>query len=127
MAWENPHEVLEGALAGQDLTAAQDSFVLVDSSGNIILNATAGGAVDGVLLGKPNVGQPASVALGGRCIVKCGAGVNPGDLVASDDQGRAVTAAGGTFAAGRALSGTTTAGERLTIALKPYGFLPVVP
>jgi len=124
MAWENPKDILEGVVAGADLTAAQDSFVVIDSNGAVVLNTSAGGVVDGVLIGKPDVGEPASVALGGRCIVRCGAAVTAGDLVQSDAQGRAITAVSATFAAGRALSTTSTAEERLTIALKPAGYLP---
>jgi hypothetical protein len=124
MAFENPHDVCEGLKAGADLTAAQDSFVVIDSSGTVILNTVAGGIVDGVLIGKPNVGQPASVAMGGRCIVRCGAAVDPGDPIQSDNQGRAIKALSATFAAGRALTGTTQAGERLTVNLKPFGYLP---
>lgn len=124
MAFENPHEILEGLLAGEDLSLAQDSLVVIDNTGKAVLNTVAGGIVDGVLLGKPTTGQVASVACGGRAIVKCGAAVDPGDPVASDDQGRAIKALSATFAFGRALTGTTTAGERLTVNLKAFGYLP---
>lgn len=124
MAFENPHEILEGLLAGEDLSLAQDCLVVVDNTGKAVLNTVAGGLVDGVLMGKPTTGQPASVACSGRAIVKCGAAVDPGDPVQSDDQGRAIKALTATYAFGRALTGTTQAGERLTVNVKPFGYLP---
>lgn len=131
MAWENPHDVLESVLAGESLVHGQDLFVNVDNTGRVVVNTIAGGPVDGVLLNKPDTNQPASVALGGRCIVTVGAKVDVGALVTSDNQGRAITAGllgPGEIICGKALSAATNPGEKITIILKTYGvFIPLPP
>ena len=120
MAWSNPKGVIPTILSASDLSSKQYHFVTLDSSAKAALSA-AGGLVDGVLQDKPDgADKDAAVATSGQSKVMAGDAVTSGDLVASDDLGRAVPVSPGEWAAGRALS-DASADEYVTVHLFPYG------
>lgn len=110
-----------GVLASADLSASQFCFVVVNSSGQLALPA-AGGDADGVLQDKPNAaGQAGEVAILGVSKVVVGTGgVTAGDLVATDNAGKAVTAATGNKILGRAMA-TGAAGSIVPVLIQQKG------
>ena len=91
--------------ASADLSASQFCFVVVNANGQLALPA-AGSHAEGILQDKPNAqGQTGEVGVLGVSKVLVGAGgVTAGDLIATDVNGKAVTAAAGNFVLGRALA-----------------------
>ncbi len=105
--------------AGADLSADQFKFVTL-SSGQAILNTSAGGSCIGVLQGDPDAqGKAAEIATGTGQIVKveCGGTVSQDDKVQSDATGRAATAASGDHVQGDALDAGAV-GELIRVLLK---------
>lgn len=95
--------------ANADLSASQFCFVAVNSSGLLILPATAGDDAIGVLQNKPAAqGRAGEVALlngSGRVKVVAGATLAPGAKVQSDTSGHAIAAATGDHVLGTVLVG----------------------
>jgi len=115
MAWEKVGPTLPGMVAGADLTSAQYRFVVVNSSGKVVL-AGAGAVVDGVVQNNPNTDQAATVwGVGSVSKVVAGAAVAQGALVASNGSGQAITAVSGNYIAGRALQAATGAGQLIPV------------
>ena len=110
-----------GVPASADLSASQFCFVTVNANGQLALPA-AGGDADGILQDKPNgSGVEGSVATGGVSKLVVGAaGVTAGDLLASDANGHAVTAATGNKILGRALA-TGAAGVIIPALIQQKG------
>ena len=110
-----------GVPASADLSASQFHFVVVNNNGQLALPA-AGGDGDGVLQDKPNAaGIEGEMAIGG--VTKVGAGgVTAGDLIATDNAGKAVTAAAGNKILGRALA-TGAAGVIIPLLIQQKGKL----
>ena len=108
-------------LAGADLSASQFCFVVVNNAGQLALPA-AGGDADGVLQDKPNAaGQAGEVAILGVSKVVVGTGgVTAGDLIATDNAGKAVTAATGNKILGRAMA-TGAAGTIVPVLIQQKG------
>ena len=81
------------ATAGESLTAGIYKFGIYDSSGNIVVQTTAQGAVAGIV--GMNVASggtfPLVVPDGGRAKVIAGATVAAGAKVATDTAGKAIT------------------------------------
>ena len=104
MAYEQTLRTI-GAPASADLSASQFCFVVVNANGQLALPA-AGGDAEGILQDKPNgAGVYGEVAILGVSKLVVGAGgVNAGDLLATDVNGKAVTAAAGNKILGRALT-----------------------
>lgn len=103
MAFEGNQTCMIGVLAGADLSAAQYTFGVLNSSGAIIKNATAGAAVEGVIQDDPTSGQPVCVAVSGASKVVYGGVVTAGDKLMSDASGKAVKATSTATAASKAL------------------------
>lgn len=132
MAFGNPLQSFSFT-STNDLSADQFRFVDLDAAnstsgvGNVILPTVAGQKAIGVLQNKPTAGQTAEVWILGISKVVAGAAVAAGDLVATDNQGRAVTAStAGAFPAanfilGRALSAASGAGVVISVLLLPGG------
>lgn len=102
--YQKPHSVT--IPAGANLSAEQFTFVVINSSGQVVQQTTAGGDAVGILGNKPAAaGDPAEVVIGG--IMKCvlGATVAAGAKVQSDTTGRAITAATGDHVLGVCLVG----------------------
>jgi len=91
MAYENV-EIIPSMEAGEDLSAAQHRFGIINAAGQVVRNTTVGEDCDGVIQDDPDtIGY--SVALGNQGISKvvAGAVVALGDKVMSDAVGRAIT------------------------------------
>jgi hypothetical protein len=80
MAYDNVTQTIS-LPAGADLRTHQFKLVEINTSGQIVLAATAGQRCLGVLQNEPNTGEPADVAVAG--ISKCVAGgtIDEGDLI----------------------------------------------
>lgn len=111
------------AEAGQDLSAKQYHWVTVASDGQI--DPTGDGALmDGVLMDKPSAaGQSASMAIHGVVPMIAGDTITRGDLVASDTNGKCVTAATTDEIGGKAMKGAA-AGDIFPVLLKLSGRAP---
>ena len=114
-------------LAGAAMTSPAMKAVKYDSSGNIVF-ATAGALVAGLLL--PSAED--SVASGDRVDVQikdiglwiAGAAVAKGAELASDANGKAVTAAAGDFIAAIALEAASAAGKVIKVQIVKLGYKP---
>jgi hypothetical protein len=120
MAYEQTLRTI-GAPASADLSASQFCFVVVNASGRLALPA-AGSHAEGILQDKPNgAGVYGDVGILGVSKVLVGAGgVTAGDLLASDANGKAVTATAGNFVLGRALA-TGAAGTYVPALIQQKG------
>jgi hypothetical protein len=103
MAYEQTLHTIS-APASADLSASQFCFVAVNSSGQLAL-PSAGGDAEGILQDKPNAAGVAGEVgiLGVSKLVVGTGGVTAGDLLATDVNGKAVTATTGNKILGRAL------------------------
>ena len=112
-----------GLPASADLSASQFCFMATNSSGQLAL-PSAGGDADGILQDKPNAaGQEGQLAISGVSKVVVGTGgVTAGDLLATDNAGKAVTAASTNKILGRALA-TGAAGVIIPALIQQKGKL----
>ena len=122
MAYEQTLRTI-GVPASADLSASQFCFVAVNANGQLALPA-AGGDADGILQDKPNAaGAVGEVGILGVSKLVVGAGgVTAGDLLATDVNGKAVTAAAGNKILGRALT-TGAAGTIIPALIQQKGKL----
>jgi hypothetical protein len=122
MAYEQTLRTI-GLPASADLSASQFCFVVVNANGQLALPA-AGGDAEGILQDKPNgAGVVGEVGiLGVSKLVVGAAGVTGGDLLASDANGKAVTAVTGNKILGRALA-TGAAGVIIPALIQQKGKL----
>lgn len=128
-------------LAGADLsTTGQNRFVALDSSGDVVLAATAGMVALGVLLNAPTSGAVAIVRRRGRCRMLFEAAIAEGVLLAvavttgraktavnttCDASGASATAAlTGSFIMAQALEESTGAGDLALVDVHPMGCRP---
>ena len=109
-------------LAGADLSAAQFRFVKTNSSGYAVL-AGAGEMANGAVQNDPEMEQAAVVDISGVTKVEAAAAINPGALVASNGDGKAVTATAEDYALGTALE-TGADGRIISILFQPSGVVP---
>lgn len=115
MATVGGNQTRETYIAGADLSAKQWTFVIMNTTDRTVVNATDGQAADGVLINTPESGKAATVVTAGRVMIEVGTGgLTAGDLVASDANGEAITAATADIVVGKALE-TAAAGTRTTI------------
>ena len=92
--------------ANADLSAYARRFVAINSSGKLVLNTTAGARCYGVLYDKPAaVDRAACVIVGGVVPVVASATIQPGDKIASTNDGRAAVATTGQHYMGIAKEG----------------------
>ena len=125
MAYEGNIQNLPGAVASGDLSTHQFKFMVVNSSGQIALNTTAGGVVDGVLQDKPTAaGHAATVAFSGVSKVVASAAITQGALISSTATGKAVTATTGEAVKGRALESAGADGDLIAVLLDTTGVAP---
>jgi hypothetical protein len=128
-------------LAGADLsTTGQNRFVALDSSGDVVLAATAGMVALGVLLNAPASGAVAIVRRRGRCRMLFEAAIAEGVLLAvavttgraktavnatADASGASATAAlTGSFIMAQAIEESTGAGDLALVDVHPMGCRP---
>lgn len=117
MAFNNIEKQVETYLAGEDLSAAQYTFVVSD--GDEVSGVGAGEAATGVLWNDPTLGKAASVVRGGEPHVYAGAAVAVGAEIAADANGKAVTATSGDVILGEARTAAGGADELVMITF--YG------
>lgn len=87
-------QVRESMIAGADLSAAQFTFVKMNTTDRTVVTTANGDAAFGVLINDPASGAAATVVTHGRVMVKVGTGgLTAGDNVAADASGVAITAA----------------------------------
>jgi hypothetical protein len=100
-----------------DLSATQFRFVNADATGKAAVPAAAGRVI-GVRQNKPKANEATTIVASGISMVEAGAAVTAGDDVASDNVGRAITAAGATtIVAGIALETASAAGVIIAVLL----------
>lgn len=122
MAYEQTLRTI-GVPASADLSASQFCFMAVNSSGQLAL-PSAGSDADGILQDKPNAAavEGELAVLGISKLVVGTAGVTAGDLLATDANGKAVTATTGNKILGRALA-TGAAGVVIPALIQQKGKL----
>lgn len=119
-AWD---DVLDGWVAGQDLSAKAFHFVQV-VPGGVFAAATAGQrGIIGVLLNAPKLGEQCLIAGGTQVEVVAGGAIAQGDTLMSQNDGRAITAAvsASNHVFGFALEAASGAGVRFRMAFGYHG------
>lgn len=109
-------------VAENDLSAAQFRIVELTGPDQVDLCDNAGDVPFGILQNKPEAGHAAEVMLIGRsrCVSDGTTPIAVGDLVGTDNQGRAVKkTADGAHYIGIAMSPSTAAGTIIDITLRP--------
>lgn len=107
-----------GLVAGADLSAESNQYRAVKVTGPFTVGlATAlGESVEGILLNKPGLGQPAEIMTTGVGPGLAGAAIAAGDRVMTAADGRIITAAtAGSRIIGRALEAATAANQVITV------------
>lgn len=118
MAYNNVLGQAETYIAGEDLSAAQYTFV--SSDGDEVTQTGAGEAAVGVLFNAPIENDAASVIRGGEPNVYVGTGgVAIGNLVTSDANGKAVVATTGDVILGEARTAAAAGGLATITFYKP--------
>lgn len=118
MAYNNILGQGEAYVAGADLTAKQYTFVTAGA--NDVVTATGdGAAATGVLWNAPAQGKAATVIRGGEPHVYAGAAIAVNAEIASDANGKAVTATSGDVVVGRARHAVGAANQLVMITF--YG------
>jgi hypothetical protein len=122
--FSSPRHTIPGTEAGADLSSSQYLFGIINSSGVVVVNTSAGGVVDGVIQDDPDT---AGFAVTLEClgVTRCVAGgtVTQGDLIMSDAAGKGVTATTTNYFRGRALTAAAS-GEIFALQLSPMGYVP---
>jgi hypothetical protein len=110
MAVENFIIPLTGLLAASDLRSNQYYMMGLNSSGTVTPCLSGDPGYIGVLLNKPNTGEPCEIAAPGSiCPVSADAAVSVGWLLICSGDGEVVTAADGGYTVGLALEAATAA------------------
>lgn len=115
------HDQLFAAIslpAGDDLTAKQYRFGKLNSSGAIVPCGVAGESAIGVIYTPGKADEAVMVAVSGLLRVVAGGSVAIAASVATDNQGRAVTASGDALVLGKALTAASGAGQVITVLVK---------
>lgn len=115
-----------GPAAGVYSASAPRFGNIAQTTGYITRNTVAGARCDGVIDGESKaVGDSINLQKTAEPLVEAGGAFVRGDLLASDNVGRAVLAAGtGTFPNGKAGQAATAAGQLVPITLGTYNALP---
>lgn len=116
---------LESFPANADLSASQDCFVTINSSGKVAVTGD-GLLAHGVLKNNPGAADsPAAVMTkpGYKVIVKTGGAFAVGARVSSDSTGRATALASGDYIMGIACEASGAANEYVPILFAPNGRL----
>lgn len=108
------------APAASDLTGKKNLFAKIDSDGNIALCGD-GESMDGTITEEAEAGASATISSFWILPVVCAEAINEGAKVASDVNGKAVTAATGDFIAGTCLQASTIAGAVIPVLMKYSG------
>ncbi len=121
----DPSDLITG-IAGADLSTKQfflAQFELKSGALKVVIAATAGQRVDGVLQDKPSADGTACLLAGsGITKVVADGPVLPGEYLMATSAGRACTAsATGYYRVGKALEQATVQGDKIAMLLKNYG------
>lgn len=122
MAFESTRQSLGTEVAAADLSAKQYYAVVFGASG--VALAGDGLAVDGILQNTPASGEVCEVTFGGVSKAVAGAAITKGAAVASDANGKLITAVSGDYIVGRALRAAGAANEIIPVLLSSQGTLP---
>ena len=123
MAHQEQLQVLT-ATAGADLSASQFLFVAMAADGKVD-PAGDGVAAMGVLQNNPDAeDKAAAVGYAGKTMVKAGATIAAGDLLASDADGKAVPATTGEYILGIAVEAIANADEIGAMLVATMGIAP---
>ena len=91
--------------AAGDLSLKQFHFCKMDTAGRVLAASVAGELCIGVLQGKPAaLGRDAVIAYQGVSIVEAAGNISPGQLVTTNNAGKAVLAATGNRVLGTAIT-----------------------
>lgn len=124
MAIEGILQSLPGASASADLSAKQFHIVKMTGDKTVTFCAAVTDLCMGVLQDAPTSGQPANVAIGGLSKVLAGGTITAGQLVGTDNAGKAVAIVAGTdttqYILGRAITGGAS-GEYISVLVTPGG------
>ncbi len=115
------NQIRQTFVAGADLTAKKDTFVVLTNTGErTVITPAAGAAADGVLLNDPRSGAAAAVAVFGRVKVQAGGTIAAGADVATNANGRVVAAAAGNVILGKATEAAVN-NQYITVDFTPNG------
>lgn len=121
----NDSPVIAGEAAA-DLSGAEFLAAKFDSNGKIVKASTAGENVLGLLGAEEgnhhDAGDTVSVQIKGCGLWKAGAAVAAGAELATDANGKAVTATSGAFILAIALEATSTADEVIKVQIVKAGY-----
>lgn len=109
--------------AGEDLSAAQYTFVKLNASGQVIQCDTQGEQAYGILQNDPDeAGKAAIVAIGGISKCEAGEAVTAGNFVGTAADGQALDASltTGDVQLGLAVSSAGAAGEIFSLDFRSY-------
>ncbi len=121
MAFSNRGSNLPGIVAGVDFSQAQHRFIDIDAAGKAVL-AGAGGRVVAALENNPALDVPASLMTSGSVAkVQASAAVALGADVASDADGKAITAVSGDFVVGTCVEAAGAPNELCSVELALRG------
>lgn len=103
--------VRESFIAGADLSAAQFTFVVMNTTDRTVVAAGNAAAADGIVINKPALGEAATVVLFGRTIVLAGVGgLTAGANVGVDANGAGVVAATSDIIVGKVVDAAVAGG-----------------
>jgi hypothetical protein len=124
MAVETPGRSIGTQRAAADLSVKanfQYRAVVLDSTGRIARNTSAGGKIFGILQNDPALNQAATVMIDGVSKMRAGAALTVGAKVMSDAAGRAVLATTGLNIIGTCLIAAAAEGEIISVSLDRQG------
>lgn len=116
----------ETFIAASDMRLKQGYFVNLTAKDtvDVVASATAAGRTLGVLLNKPNIGQPALVRILGKAVVVSdgsGTAIAVGDLVGPSATGTAIKhMSSGNIVSGQSNDVSSAAGSMIEIFLVPF-------
>lgn len=106
--------------ADADLTTKQFFCVKAAAGGEIALSGD-GEAILGILQNDPNTGEAGNVMSAGISKAVAGAAITEGDLIASDANGKIITAASADRTIGQALDAASADGDIIEVLLGSFG------
>lgn len=110
-------------IAGADLSALQFRFVMLNSSGQVIVTTDGGDAI-GVLLNKPTSGQVAEVQTMGIAKVTASGNLAAGSKVSASATGKAQATATGKHVVGTLVGDPAADGDIVEVLLGSNMLLP---
>ena len=116
MGFEIPGQKL-GTQRAADALTNRYRFATIDTAGQVVQVSAAGAKAVGVLQSPAEAGEAAELMITGVSKVEAGAAIANTGPIASDVQGRAITAVTGNVINGIALETASAAGEVIAVLL----------